>query len=362
MLSKVKMKKILIPIIICIVLAACQPQTNAVSLTQPGSNAPAVATQNPALTPTPVNPSPTGTPVPSRQATAATPNPTATPTTPLQASASGKIPNFDHIVLIVLENQNYAAVIGNPKLPHLNDLAKKYVLLSSYYAVRHPSLPNYIALMSGGTQNITSDCKDCFVNQTNLADLIESNGRTWKAYQEDMPSACFLGDSDKYVQKHNPLIYFDSIRLNQARCANSIVPLPQLDSDLAANQLPNFAFIMPNLCNSGHDCGQENADTWVNDMVAKLQASPGFSGNTLIIVVYDEAEKKDTGSCCGMGDKAGGQVAAILISPQAKPGFTDNTQYSHYSMLKTILTAWGLPPLGKTQDPAALPIEAPWIQ
>ena len=341
-------------------LAACQPQ-NAVNVTQPGTNAPVAATHLPPVSPTPENQLPTATATPP-QPTVAAPNPTSIPSPTLPAVAAGKIPDFDHIVLIVLENQNYDAVIGNPQMPKLNDLAKKYVLLSSYYAVRHPSLPNYIALMSGDTQNITSDCKDCFVNQKNLADLIEASGRTWKAYQEDMPSTCFIGDSKLYAQKHDPLIYFDSVRLDKTRCDRSIVPLTQLDSDLAAKQLPDFAFIAPNLCNSGHDCGQDTADTWVNDMVTKLQASPAFSGNTLIIVVYDEAEKKNTGSCCGMGNKAGGQVAAVLISPQARPGFTDDTQYSHYSLLKTILTAWGLPALGKTQDAATLPIAAPWLQ
>ena len=59
-------------------------------------------------------------------------------------------------------------------MPHLNTLAKQYVLLTNYYAVSHPSLPNYIALVSGDTQKITSDCTDCFVDAPNLADRIEA--------------------------------------------------------------------------------------------------------------------------------------------------------------------------------------------
>ena len=47
-----------------------------------------------------------------------------------------------------------------------------------------------------------------------------------------------------------------------------------------------------------------------------------------------------------MGSPAGGQVAGVLISPTAIPGFNDTTAYSHYSLLKTILTAWNLPNLG----------------
>jgi len=283
-------------------------------------------------------------------------------TLPQSNVTTGTIPDFDHIALIVLENEDYAGVIGNPKMPNLNALATQYVLLSNYYAVTHPSLPNYIAMMSGGTQNITSDCNNCFVNPKNLADEISASGRTWKAYEEDMPSPCFLGDSKLYVQKHDPLIYFDTIRLNSTVCDKSIVSLSRLDSDLAANQLPNFAFIMPNLCNSGHDCSSDKPDAWVHDMVSKLQASPAFEPNSLIIIVYDEAKTSDKSSCCGMGSKAGGKVAAVLISPLAKQGFTDDTAYSHYSMLKTILAAWKLPSLGMTRDPATASIVMPWLQ
>jgi acid phosphatase len=359
-------KKFTFLIIVCLILSACQPNNAGISNTKQGSEVAAVTAQTPTDSAAPNQP-PTVIPGPT-QAVTATPNITATPNvaataTPVNPNgAAGKIPNFDHIVLIVLENRSYDQVIGNPLMPNLNALAQKYVQLSNYYAVSHPSVPNYIALMSGGTQGITSDCTTCFVNQKNLGDLISTSGRTWKAYEEDMPSPCFIGDSKLYVQKHDPLIYFDSIRLNNVVCDNSIVPLTQLDSDLANKQLPNFSFIMPNLCNSGHDCALDKPDAWVHDMVAKLQASPAFGNNTLIAIVFDESESTDKGACCGLGANAGGKVAAVLISPLAKAGFTDDTQYSHYSLLKTILSAWSLPDLGMTQDPATLPIAAPWIQ
>lgn len=279
----------------------------------------------------------------------------------LPGDPTGRVPNFDHIVLIVLENRDYGEVIGSSHMPNLNALAKGNVLLSNYFAAAHPSLPNYIALVSGSTQGITSDCNDCFVNQPNLADLIENSGRTWKAYEEDMPSPCFVGDAGSYVQKHNPFIYFDSIRLNSARCQNSIVPLTQLDNDLATNKLPNFSFIMPNLCNSAHDCPLETADTWVNDMVTKLQASPAFGENTLIAITFDEGDKQNTSSCCGMGGEAGGQVATILISPKEKRGFEDGTAYSHYSLLRTFSLAWGLPGLGLAHQKETVSIIAPWV-
>jgi hypothetical protein len=78
----------------------------------------------------------------------------------------------------------------------------------------------------------------------------------------------------------------------------------------------------------------------------------------LIAITFDEAEKDDTGSCCGMSGQAGGQVVTILVSPLARPAFNDNTAYSHYSMLNLILSSWNLPALG--QSVSAPQILAPW--
>ncbi len=277
-----------------------------------------------------------------------------------------EVPSFDHVILILLENRSYSAVIGSAsQMLHLRELAQSHVLLTNYFAVSHPSLPNYIALVSGSTDNIRSDCTSCFVNQPNLADLLDASGRTWKTYQEDMPSPCYIGDAKPYYQKHNPFIYFDSIRLNATRCDRSVVPLTALDSDLAANQLPNFSLIMPNYCNSGHSCPAPTADDWAFNMVNKLEASPALGKKSLIVITFDEgAENSDAtvgGGNGGNASNGGGHVATILISPMAKSSFEDPTLYSHYSLLKTILMAWKLPELGEAGPASTRPILAPWL-
>jgi phospholipase C len=283
-------------------------------------------------------------------------------TTPAASStvtpAPRLVPDFDHIVMIILENKDYGEVIGSKQAPNLNAMANEYVLLSEYYAVTHPSLPNYIALVSGSTQGITTDCNTCFVNAPNLADLIEANDRTWKGYMEDLPSPCYIGSDFPYAQRHDPYIYFDSIRLNKMRCEAGVVPLTQLDNDLSSNNLPNFSMIIPNVCNDAHDCPLRTADKWVKDMLDKLQSSPALGENSLIVIVFDEASRDNYGSCCDLGKRAGGRVAAVLISPLAESAFIDSTAYSHYSMLKTILTAWSLPDLANTAQ--AQPITGFW--
>jgi hypothetical protein len=53
-------------------------------------------------------------------------------------------------------------------------------------------------------------------------------------------------------------------------------------------------------------------------------------------------------------------VATLLISPQAKSGFQDATAYTHYSLLKTIETAWNLPLLIHAADQTNALIAAHW--
>lgn len=313
----------------------------------------------PAETPTaPPTAAPTETPLPIVTATANTPA-AGVAAQVAQTGADG-VPAFDHIILIVLENHDYAQVVGSEDMPNFNRLAQENVLLTQYYAVAHPSLPNYLALIGGSTFGITTDCFSCFLDQPSLPDLLEASGRTWKTYQESMTAPCSLGiEPGGYDQNHNPFVYFNPIRKDTARCARSVVSLDQLDADLSAGSLPNFALIMPNLCNSGHDCGLATVDQWLGKMVDDLRASPALGQNSLIVITFDEASS-DSRGCCGLPQKAGGRIPAVLISPLAKSGFQDDTPLSHYSLLKTMLFAWNLPGLGETENPATQPITAPW--
>lgn len=271
----------------------------------------------------------------------------------------GTIPTFDHVVLIVLENHDYKAVIGSADMPNLNAWAKQYVLFTQYYAVSHPSLPNYLVLVGGSTFDITSDCTNCFLQQSSLADLMDESRLSWKYYGEGMPSPCFVGNAGTYMQKHNPFIYFDNIRTEKARCQSSLVPMTQLQQDLKNNQLPNFSIIMPDMCHSAHNCDLKTADQWLKQIVDQLQASSALGEKSMIFITFDEGAETNSPPCCGL-KSTGGQVAAVMISPQAKTGFEDNTPLTHYSLLKTILRGWNLPDLGNTANPETLTIQDAW--
>lgn len=335
-------------VLILIFLAGCGPGEPEATITvtlEPS------ATSQPTLNPT-VTRTFTPTAVPP------TDTPTHTPTVSPSPTPDTGVPPFSHIVIIVLENREFGSVIGNRAMPIFNQWANDYTLLSQHYAIRHPSLPNYLAMVGGSTFGIDSNCSDCFVDAPSLPDLIEANGRTWKGYMEDMPEPCYIGDTATYVQKHNPFIYFDPIRLDTERCERSIVPFTELDKDLSSSTLPNFVFITPNQCNNAHDCDEKTADLWLGTHVPYLLSYPAIAENGLVVLTWDEGQG-DHG-CCGI-EPGGGRIATVLISPLARRGFVDDTPYTLYSLLKTVAASWRLPYLGEAAKDENVIIQAPWV-
>ncbi len=279
----------------------------------------------------------------------------ASPVRGLRARASNTaVPAFKHIFVIVLENKEYERVVGNTEAPYLNTLAQQYGLATNYYAISHPSLPNYLALLGGDTFGVTSDCTDCFIDAPNLVDQLEAGGKSWKGYMESMPRPCFVGNAgDLYQQKHNPFIYFDDIRTNPARCAH-IVPFTQFTTDLQTNALPDFVWITPNMCNDTHTCPLGTGDTWLTTWVPAILSSPAWRDNGALFITFDEG--KGDGGCCQ--NAAGGRIATLVISPLVRPGFQSDSPYTHYSLLHTIEAAWGLPALGQARCDCAATMAA----
>src|SRR3954451_4453471 len=77
--------------------------------------------------------------------------------------------SLDRVAVLVLENRSYEQIIGNPSAPYLNKLARRGALATHYYAVTHPSLPNYLALTTGGHKGINGDCSACRSSGRSLA-------------------------------------------------------------------------------------------------------------------------------------------------------------------------------------------------
>jgi phosphatidylinositol-3-phosphatase len=305
-----------------------------------------VKAATPTATPTAPASMPTGTRPPVKPSVAPTRSTGAPPPAPA-------VPSFSHIFVIVMENHEYGSIIGSAAAPYINSLANSYGLATNYYGVSHPSLPNYLALTAGSTFGITSDCTTCYVGATNIADQVESSGRSWKAYMEDMPSPCYAGASaGNYAMKHNPFMYYNDIRNNAARCAAHVVPFNQFAGDMSSGQVPNFVWITPNMCNDMHDCAVSTGDGWLRSVVPMITASAAFRNGGVLFITADEGSSN--AGCCG--DSWGGRVATLVISPRVIRGFRSSVAENHYGLLRTIEDGFHLAHLGAAGWSSSTPL------
>jgi phosphatidylinositol-3-phosphatase len=311
----------------------------------PTADPTAAPTAGPTAAPTTAPPAPTANPT-----LAPTPAPTNTPAP--TAPPASNLPNFSHVYVIIFENKEYSSVVGSSQAPYINSLISQYGLSTNFTAERHPSEPNYIALTSGGTQGIADDgVYNLGVN--NLFDQITASGRTWRAVMQGKPAGCFTGSSSgavidgvgksgAYVRKHDPAISYTSISGNAAKCAN-ITNLASFDPAAAS-----FQFITPNMINDMHDGTVADGDNFLKAFLPKITGSTAFA-NSVVFVTFDEGTTAVSG---------GGHIMTIAITPGMTAGYKTAAAYTHYSMLRTVEQAWGLPYLGAAGSATAMAF--PW--
>jgi len=261
------------------------------------------------------------------------------------ALLTAEIPQSNHVVVVLEENESYPAVIGSASMPYLNSLASQNALATQYYANAHPSIGNYFMLTAG--QLITNnDSLNTTINVDNIVRHLLSAGKTWKSYAESLPSVGYIGgDQYPYVRHHNPLSYFSDVTNSSVQRLN-LVPFTQFGADLNNNQLPNYSFVVPNQNHNAHDCptapsGCTNdvklatADAWLRNNIAPLFNNPGFRQDGILILVFDEGFSTDTAH-------GGGHVVALAVGPGVKKGFKSTAFYQHQNVLRTTLDALGV--------------------
>ncbi|RPB16251.1 acid phosphatase [Morchella conica CCBAS932] len=267
----------------------------------------------------------------------------ATDTRSPTSSVPGKA--FSRFVTIWLENTDYAKADGDPSLTWLSSRGIK---LSNYFAVTHPSEPNYVAAVGGDYFGINNDDANTLpANVSCIADLLDDKGISWGSYQEDMPYSGFTGaeyrnqvtKANAYVRKHNPLVMFESVAGDPERLA-LIKNLTWFGKDLEAKTLPQWMFITPNMTSDGHDSSVTVAGSWTRAFLEPLLDNEYFMNDTLILVTFDENHSYTTQNRV-LGILLGGAVPANLV------GTTDSNYYDHYSEIATVEANWGLSTLGR---------------
>jgi acid phosphatase len=233
----------------------------------------------------------------------------------------------------VEENADYSNVIGDSSMPYLNSLARQYGLATQYYGNAHPSIGNYFMITVGDT--ITDDDGySGIVRDDNVVRALVAGGKTWKSYAEDLPCVGYTGAGvGRYARKHNVFALLSDVVDDPAQRKN-LVPFAQLTTDLATHALPDYAFIVPNLCNDAHDCPLRTADTWLKHNIDPLVRSATFQQDGLLIIVFDEAGRDST--------NGGGRIVCVVVSPKAKRGYQSTAVYQHQSLLRLSLAALGV--------------------
>ena len=326
------------------------------------------------------------------------------------------VPKIRHVFVINIENKGYDETFGKDSAaPYLaTKLRKKGVLLNSYYATAHNSLPNYVAQISGQAPNLQTqfDCQtfSAFVTTgpdqapgqkvgsgcvypkdvRTLPRQLTNRGLTWRAYMQQMRRPCqhpAVGSPDptqharpgrNYAVRHDPFMYFRSIIGNKTYCRTHVRPLGhRLVHDLAhVRTTRNLTYITPDLCRDGHDdpCadhkpgGLPQVNRFLHTWVPRILASPAYRKNGMLVITADESDSptSDATACCGetsgpnvamagiVGD-GGGRTGALVISRFTRKNTWSTTPYNHYSLLASLEEIFRLPKIGMAHVPG-LPV------
>ena len=314
---------------------------------------------------------------------------------------------LDRVFIIVLENHSAKSVIGDPNTPFITSLAQQYGEAANYFGVTHPSEPNYIAMTSGSNWFINNDDPANRFDHTNVVDALEASHISWDAYMEAMPA----DPLDRLLAVQRPA----AVRV-QAQPVRAVHRCPRQPGPGGAHQAVYRAGGRPEQPARTpvrvHHAGpvqrharrgdrrdprasgdplpvqqhqrrperhplKHNADAFVKGAVTTIMSSRAWTRHSAIFIVADEGDFTGNAvnggwdspaGCCDSpvlpkGDPdisaswpgglyGGALVPAVVIDPSGPRHFVSNVAYNHYSMLRTIEDAWGLPELAFTSDHA----------
>jgi hypothetical protein len=263
-----------------------------------------------------------------------------------------------------MENTSWSTLDQSTNTPFIHSLKTSGAFASDYHGVAHPSLPNYIALISGSDQGVGCDCQptgttacgafncnallgncSCEQSARSLAADLDAASVPWRAYAEDMGTACNQTDSGDYAVRHVPFLYFDDVTTDANACADHVVDFTAFSGDLAAGPR-RFTYIAPNLTDDMHNpfpAGAQNlanGDTWLSQQVPAITASPAFQNGGLLVIVWDEDD--NSGGLFGSDDP----IPMFVLSPYTRGAYPGPNHADHYALLATIEDGLGLPRLG----------------
>jgi acid phosphatase len=242
-------------------------------------------------------------------------------------------PAITKVLTFVVENHSLKQMKAS--MPYVYGLARKYAYADHYRAITHPSLPNYLAMASGGTQGVTDDgdpSQHSLGGQT-VFDQALALGRTATVYADAMTEPCQLNSSGRYAVRHNPWAYFADVR---AACLRNDVPVARLAADTQAGKLPNAGMVIPDLVHDAHDAQLGTADAWLKSQIKMVRSGPDWkSGHLAIVVTADE------------DDYAGDNTVLTVVASRYQVHKVVHRPLNHYSLTALYDAVLAADPLGE---------------
>ncbi len=301
--------------------------------------------------------------------------PTPAAPRPLCGLTAAARPAVRHVIIVMLENRTYGQVVGSPAARYQTRLARQCGSATGAFAATHGSAANYLAASAGQYPRRSRhgcDYAACASNEDSIYQQLDAAGRTWKAYEEAMPSRCDKSSAWPYKIGHDPPIFYTAI--SAVECRDRVVPVASLTAragafyaDLERSALPSVAWVTPSRMDDGEarcarPCELRSADTWLRRFVALVAAAPAYrDGSVLVLVSYDEGTGPDNrfGENCASraADLAGRQpschVPLFVVWQYARPG-RNATFFTGYSITRTVEGLFGLPCLARACGAASL--------
>lgn len=283
---------------------------------------------------------------PSSTSSSSAPSPggstTSTSATPSTASsprlAAAVSPHVSKLLVVVLENHNRSQALS--QMPALAAQARRYGQATQWYAVAHPSLPNYLGLTGGSTFGVRDDKNppSHHLSGRSVFGQLTAAHHSVRAYVDSMPSACAQSNSGRYAVRHNAWAYFTAAS-ERTWCRRYDVPAGTtsrgaLHDDVVAGRLPRYAQLIPDVCHDGHDCSLATADAWLGAWLKRIEAGPDFrSGRLAVVVTFDEDDHH-----------ASNHVAFVVAAAQLH-GKSVSRRFTHGSLAAAPSRLVGLKPL-----------------
>lgn len=234
------------------------------------------------------------------------------------------------LLVFVVENHSLSQM--RDQMPYTYSLAQKYGHATSFFALAHPSLPNYLAMAGGSTYGVTDDGPPAEnpVPGRSVFGAALARGKTAQVYAEGMPTRCATEDGgNDYAVRHNPWAYFVEER---AACRRHDVSFASFDAAVAAGRLPNAGMVVPNTCHDAHDCELEDADDWFEDRMQTVFAGPDWRAGRLAVVLTADEDDSDHGN----------RVLTVVIHP-SQHHHVVRQRLDHYALAGLYADVVGVP-------------------